>query len=173
MAVSSVAALIVIAGLVAWGVLASRPTPPASQPAEEDAATTPATMEPVEAPPSPADRATPPSPPPADRPVDLQTMVDRWMRTDYPYVIDIESVHADGTLAAAYYNPQPIHVARADIREQKGTVTVFVELRDVNYPGSTYTLEYDRDRDALQGVYYQALEGQSFDVEFARMPSEQ
>ena len=45
---------------------------------------------------------------------------------------------------------------------------VFVELRDVNYPGSTYTLAYDPAADQLRGVYFQALERQSFDVSFVR-----
>jgi hypothetical protein len=93
------------------------------------------------------------------------------MRTDYPYVIDITSVHADGTLSASYYNPRPIHVARAEIREARGKISVFVELQDVNYPGSTYTLDYLPDHDRLRGVYYQAVQGQSFDVEFMRPPS--
>ena len=47
---------------------------------------------------------------------------------------------------------------------------VFLELRDVHYPGSTYTLTYDPARDQLQGVYYQAALQQRFDVVFVRMP---
>src|SRR5690349_10593320 len=33
---------------------------------------------------------------------------------------------------------------------------VFVELRDVNYPGSIYTLTYEASSDQLKGIYYQA-----------------
>jgi hypothetical protein len=36
---------------------------------------------------------------------------------------------------------------------------VVVELRDVNYPGSTYTLTYDPGTDRLTGTYYQAVAG--------------
>jgi len=43
-----------------------------------------------------------------------------------------------------------------------------VELRDVNYPGSTYTLNYLPDRDILAGDYYQAVQGLTFYVEFVR-----
>jgi hypothetical protein len=43
-------------------------------------------------------------------------------------------------------------------------------LRDVNYPGSTYTLIYEPGSDQLQGVYYQAVEQQRYQVSFVRMP---
>lgn len=38
----------------------------------------------------------------------------------------------------------------------------------MNYPGSTYKLIYDPARDALAGLYFQALQQQTFDVEFVR-----
>jgi hypothetical protein len=41
-------------------------------------------------------------------------------------------------------------------------------MRDVNYPGSIYSLNYLPDRDILAGEYYQAVEGLTFYVEFAR-----
>jgi hypothetical protein len=47
-------------------------------------------------------------------------------------------------------------------------LTVFVELRDVNYPGSTYTLQYDAASDRLMGTYFQAVAKQTFRIEFAR-----
>ena len=46
---------------------------------------------------------------------------------------------------------------------------VYLELRDDNYPGSNYTLIYDPERDALGGVYYQAVEGATYDVVFERL----
>ena len=46
---------------------------------------------------------------------------------------------------------------------------VFVELRDVNYPGSTYTLTYQPATDRLAGTYFHALSGQNMDVEFSRL----
>jgi hypothetical protein len=45
---------------------------------------------------------------------------------------------------------------------------VFVELRDVNYPGSTYLLVYAPESDRLEGYYHHALSGQTFDVAFTR-----
>jgi len=49
-----------------------------------------------------------------------------------------------------------------------GNLKVIIELRDINYPGSKYTLSYLPDRDILSGEYYQAVEGLTFYVEFAR-----
>ena len=71
-------------------------------------------------------------------------------------------------MTAAYFNPRPINVARGEWKLQDGQLRVFVELRDVNYPGSTYTLAYDPATDRLAGVYFQAVQRQRFEVEFQR-----
>lgn len=60
-------------------------------------------------------------------------------------------------------------VARAEWRREDGALRLFVELRDVNYPGSTYTLSFAPERDRLAGIYFQAVERQTFDVEFVRL----
>jgi hypothetical protein len=99
---------------------------------------------------------------------DFQSLVGRWVRIDSPYVIDIESTDQEGTLQAKYYNPRPIKVSVARAREKDGTLEVFVELRDVNYPGSTYTLTYDQARELLMGVYFQATMQQKYNVIFCR-----
>ena len=93
----------------------------------------------------------------------------RWRRADGGYVLDIRKVRPDGAMDAAYLNPRPINVSKAQATRDGATVRVFVELRAPNYPGSTYTLTYDSKRDELYGVYYQAVEGRSFDVVFARI----
>jgi hypothetical protein len=103
---------------------------------------------------------------------DIERLVGRWVRTDFPYVIEIAGGSDDGTLQAAYYNPQPINVAHAEARGVSGRIAVFVELRDLNYPGSTYNLVYDPSTDALSGSYFQAVQRQSYDVAFQRMPLE-
>lgn len=61
-------------------------------------------------------------------------------------------------------------IARAEARDNCGELKVFVELRDINYPGSTYNLTYDRTRDLLHGVYFHAVAGQKYDVAFKRLP---
>ena len=101
--------------------------------------------------------------------VDLQMLKGKWQRTDGDYVLEIRSMSSDGKMDAGYFNPSPIHVAKAEASVEGGAHKVFVELRDVNYPGSTYSLTYDSATDSLQGVYYQASFQQSFDVVFERM----
>lgn len=93
----------------------------------------------------------------------------RWLRPDGGYVLEIRSVDASGKIDAAYFNPRPITIAKAEATRDGSTVKVFVELRAPNYPGSTYTLTYDQERDQLKGIYFQAVQQQSFDVNFVRM----
>ena len=93
----------------------------------------------------------------------------RWLRPDGGYVLEIRGIDASGKIDAAYLNPNPISVAKAEATRDGSTVKVFVELRAPNYPGSTYTLTYDPQLDQLSGVYFQALQQQSFDVTFVRL----
>ena len=99
----------------------------------------------------------------------FEKLEGRWRRADGGYVLDIRKVRPDGAMDAAYLNPRSINVSKAQATRDGATVRVFVELRAPNYPGSTYTLTYDSKRDELYGVYYQAVEGRSFDVVFVRM----
>jgi hypothetical protein len=101
-------------------------------------------------------------------PAEVRALAGQWVRADYPYTIEIQSVNADGTLEATYRNPRPINVGRAVFVESVAGPVVTVELRDDNYPGSTYTLTYDRTRDFLYGTYYQAVQGETFAVIFTR-----
>jgi hypothetical protein len=99
----------------------------------------------------------------------FEKLKGRWQRPDGGYVIEIKSTNPDGTLDAAYFNPQPIHVSRAQAAQEGAVLKVFVELRAANYPGSTYTLVYDAAADQLKGIYYQAAMQQQFEVFFERM----
>ncbi len=100
---------------------------------------------------------------------DFQRLMGQWQRPDGGYVIDIMKIEANGKMQAGYYNPRPIHVARAEAADEGAAIAVFIELNDVNYPGSTYTLRYDPANDQLHGVYYQAALQESFEVVFVRM----
>ena len=99
----------------------------------------------------------------------FDSLKGRWLRPDGGYVIDIRDVDATGKLAAGYFNPRPINVSQAEASQEGDTTKVFIELRDVNYPGATYNLTYNPKRDQLRGVYYQPAVRQSFDVVFIRM----
>ena len=121
----------------------------------------------------PPSRPSTPSPAPAPpapkvEEVNVERLVGRWLRPDGGYILQIRRGHANGHLDAAYLNPRPINVARAKWQRKDGTLQVFVELRDVNYPGSTYTLDYVLEQDRLVGAYFQAVQQQTFDVEFVR-----
>ena len=104
--------------------------------------------------------ATMPSP-------DMLALQGRWIRTDAPYVIELS--HAKGgSLQAAYLNPKPIHVGKTETAQQGGVVQVLIELQDVNYPGSTYVLSYDRTQDMLKGIYFHPVSKQSYEIGFVR-----
>ncbi len=100
---------------------------------------------------------------------DFRPLVGRWQRTDGGYIIEIRSIDTDGKIKAGYFNPRPINVSRAQAAMYKDHIKVEVELRDVGYPGSTYTLVYAPEKDSLLGYYYHAASGQRFDVLFVRM----
>ena len=99
---------------------------------------------------------------------DRNLLIGDWIRTDASYLIKINNVTNDGTLNAQYFNPKPINVESATWEENYGDLKIFIVLRDVNYPGSKYTLSYFPDRDILAGEYFQALQGLNFYVEFFR-----
>ena len=99
---------------------------------------------------------------------DFVALKGRWLRPDGGYILSVKDVDTGGKIDAAYYNPRPINVSKAQATQEGETLKVFIELRDAGYPGSTYTLIYDPKTDRLGGVYYQAAMGQRFDVMFVR-----
>jgi hypothetical protein len=99
----------------------------------------------------------------------LEKLKGKWLRPDGGYILEIRNAAPDGKMEAAYFNPRPIHVAKAEASREGENLKVFVELRDVNYPGSTYTLVYDATNDQLKGDYFQAALKQTFDVYFTRV----
>jgi len=108
-------------------------------------------------------------PTPSER---FQKLRGRWRRPDGGYIIDIRSVDAQGNLQAAYFNPRSIHVSQARASQKEGKVHIFIELTDTGYPGATYTLTFDLERDVLTGLYFQPTAGRNFDVLFSRVPSQ-
>lgn len=99
---------------------------------------------------------------------DTERLVGRWVRPDGGYLLEFSTFTADGNLTATYNNQRPVHVAQAKWRANAAGVDLFIELRDVNYPGSTYRLHYAPASDRLQGIYFQAMYQQSYPVEFIR-----
>lgn len=95
----------------------------------------------------------------------------KWERPDGGYVIAITNVTATGGLGVGYFNPQPIHVGRAQATRESGQLQVIIELQDVNYPGSTYKLTFDPVSDQLKGTYYQAVTKETYPIYFTRLKS--
>jgi hypothetical protein len=94
----------------------------------------------------------------------------RWLRPDGGYILAITTIEADGRAEAGYFNPNPIKVAWATVTSEGAETKVKVELRDTNYPGCLYKLNYLADKDRMVGTYFQAQMQQTYDVEFVREP---
>jgi hypothetical protein len=99
----------------------------------------------------------------------FEKLKGRWLRDSGGYIIEIRGVGPGGKLDAAYFNPKSIHVGKAEASQVGTALKVFIELQDVNYPGSTYTLSHDAKNDRLVGRYYQAVARETFDVYFVRL----
>ena len=99
---------------------------------------------------------------------DVQRLEGRWVRPDGGYILELREIKKDGSLKAAYFNPRSIKVYSAKWSRKQGKINLFVELRDVNYPGSKYNLQYEPGSDRLKGTYFQAVEKQTFNIEFVR-----
>ncbi|MGE0085667.1 MAG: hypothetical protein AB7S75_14755 [Desulfococcaceae bacterium] len=100
---------------------------------------------------------------------DFEKLKGRWQRPDGGYVLEIRSVKSNGDMDAAYFNPNPIHVAVSRASQADGVMRILIELRDVNYPGSLYNLLYDPKEDILRGTYYQAVHKETYEVHFVRL----
>ena len=105
---------------------------------------------------------------PLPDPVIQEKFIGRWVRPDGGYVLVIKNVRFDGSIEADYLNPNPINVSEARVTTESGKIKIFVELRDAGYPGSNYTLMYDKDTDRLVGVYHHMVLKQKFDIYFVR-----
>jgi len=106
---------------------------------------------------------------PKAKSIDKNLLLGNWVRTDADYKIKITEVVKEGKLKAGYFNPKSINVAKASWTNTKGVLKIFIELRDENYPGSTYNLTYYPEKDMLSGKYFQAVARETYDVLFTRI----
>lgn len=105
--------------------------------------------------------------------LDYSVVAGQWQRTDSSrYMLKVSNVMPDGLVTVEYFNPKPIHVENSSISTQKGLIKLFIELRDKMYDGSTYTLYYFEEKDALVGFYFHALSQNTYEVIFLRKSSE-
>jgi hypothetical protein len=99
---------------------------------------------------------------------DSSKLIGDWIRTDAPYEIKISEISGNGVMKVGYFNPRSINVSKASWSPANGAINIYIELRDVNYPGSNYNLTYFQGNDTLVGKYFQAVEGVTYDVGFSR-----
>jgi hypothetical protein len=98
-----------------------------------------------------------------------EKLTGKWLRADGAYTIEVFSVKPDGGIDAGYFNPNPVNVGKSEWKIADNKLYMRVILKDVNYPGSTYTLMYTPENDMLSGNYFQAVEGIDYDVIFRRV----
>ncbi len=158
----AVAVMAVVGLAAAFAIMSWRSE---TRPVTEAARTTPAPRTPTNAAPQAA--RNPPETA-SEAPAKHRPLLGEWVRPDGGYVLAVTDIAADGKATVGYFNPQPINVGRAEALIEDDTLGLFVELRDQNYPGSTYTLRYDPEGDQLVGVYFQAVQRASYDVVFVR-----
>lgn len=94
-----------------------------------------------------------------------------WVRVDAPYILEF-GYGEDGLLQSVYFNRRFINVARTETAVVDSLFYVQVELKDRDYDGSTYTLVYERNEDALYGTYLHGGTGNLYEVQFIRKPEE-
>ena len=99
---------------------------------------------------------------------DFSVFEGKWGRTDGPYVIQIDDINPEGKMDIKYLNPKEINISEVNVSVQEGLLKLFIKLQDEGYPGSTYTLYYYEEKDALVGFYYQAAIKETFEVVFLR-----
>jgi hypothetical protein len=92
----------------------------------------------------------------------------KWQRTDGNYLIKVSDIQAGGQAAVEYFNPRSIHVVQAEISTEKELIKLFIKFQDKGYEGSTYSLYYYAEKDALLGFYYQAPMNKTYKVIFFR-----
>ena len=99
---------------------------------------------------------------------DMKIIIGEWVRPDGGYILRVMDIKPDASIDVVYFNPEEINIVEANVSIWKGLVKLFIKLQDKGYPGSTYTLYYYAEKDALAGFYYQAAMGQTFKVVFLR-----
>ena len=102
-----------------------------------------------------------------------QRLKGKWVRPDGGYRLVIEDVKPDGSLKASYYNPGKINVSISNWKVENERLHLFIELRDTNYPGSTYSLVYAKEQEVLEGTYFQAVTKENYSIGFLRIPKGQ
>ncbi|MBI4792083.1 MAG: hypothetical protein HY789_04985 [Deltaproteobacteria bacterium] len=86
----------------------------------------------------------------AAKPANVKLPEGRWFWPDGGYLLQRQNIKKDGSPTATHLNSGPINVSRAEAAQKDGGLPLSVELRDIHYPFSTYTLKDDLVADRLE-----------------------
>lgn len=92
-----------------------------------------------------------------------------WGRTEGPGEINISEVVDNGVLKATFYNPKLINIEKAVWTNSSDVLRIYILLREDNYLGSSFSLNYIAEKDILLGVYFDALTNESYTTSFKRV----
>ncbi len=103
---------------------------------------------------------------------DKNLLIGEWSQMGTPYFIKITGVLDTGKLDAAFYDPNypvKIEIEKANWTKTGTLLSIYIELQDPEYPGSSFKLNYIPERDVLVGTYFNALTGMVYPMEFNRI----
>lgn len=106
--------------------------------------------------------------------LEFRPVLGKWVRADNSnYVLVIKKVEQNGNMNAVYHNRgrdiSRVYVDEAKAEIDGSTIKLFVKLVDLpHYPGSYYSLIYDKKNDRLTGRYFHALSGNFMRVMFEK-----
>jgi hypothetical protein len=92
-----------------------------------------------------------------------------WGRTDATGVVNISEVLDNGLLKTTFYSPKMINIEKAVWTNSSDVLRIYILLREDNYPGSSFSLNYMAEKDLLLGVYFDALTNESLTISFERI----
>jgi len=99
---------------------------------------------------------------------DYKDLIGYWIRPDGGYTLVINGVDDAGNMNAQYYNPKSINVAEAKASLESDRTNIYIEMQDVGYPGSSYSLTLDSEARRLVGTYYHAISKKNIQIYFVR-----
>lgn len=102
---------------------------------------------------------------------DKMLLVGEWSERGMPWLIKITDVYDTGKLEVGLYNtysPTPIQVELANWFKLGNLLSIYIEIKDPDYPGSYFKLNYVPERDVLVGTAYNALQNAVYSLEMIR-----
>lgn len=96
-------------------------------------------------------------------------LIGEWSASGTPKVIKIANALDNGKLDIKYFDPKDINISKASWLKTGTHLSILIELEDINYPLSSFKLNYLPDRDVLNGDFFDVAQNSTFPVEFVRI----